>query len=255
VATQTRREREKAQLRAKILDAARELFCAHGYDAVSMRKIAEAIEYSPTAIYGHFQDKEALFRELCAEDYGALAKAFHKIEAVGDPVERIRRTGQAYIDFAIRNANHYRFMFMSPGGKPRQLNEEMLEKRGDPDEDAYAILRSHVALAMAAGRFRPELNNVELVTQTLWAGVHGVASLQIAKGDDPWVDWRPLKERASAMLDVLIGGMLGLPQELDQSSTKSETPSSCSSTKSEARSSKQIQSTKKKIQNSQNALF
>ncbi len=173
-----------------------------------MRKIAEAIEYSPTAIYGYFRDKEALFRELCAEDFGSLARAFHKIDAVADPIERIRRSGQAYIDFAIRNANHYRFMFMSPGGEPKQMNEKMLEKRGNPDEDAYAFLRSHVAQAMAAGRWRPDLKNVELITQTLWAAVHGVASLQIAKGDGPWVDWRPLKERATTMLDVIMRGML-----------------------------------------------
>jgi AcrR family transcriptional regulator len=208
VASLDRREREKAQLRAKILDAARVLFSTHGFEAVSMRKIAQAIEYSPTAIYAYFRDKEALFRELCAEDFGALAKAFHKIEAVADPVERIRRTGRAYIEFAIRNANHYRFMFMGPGDDPKRMNEQMLEKRGNPDEDGYAFFRGHVAEAMAAGRGRPELNNVELVTQTLWAAVHGVASLQIAKGDGPWVEWRPLKERTNTMVDGILRGLL-----------------------------------------------
>ena len=48
-----------------ILDAARELFATEGYEAVTMRRIADRIEYSPTAIYFHFKDKESLVRELC----------------------------------------------------------------------------------------------------------------------------------------------------------------------------------------------
>ena len=60
-----RRERDRQAVRSKILDAARDLFAAEGYDAVTMRRIAEAIEYSPTTIYLHFKDKDALIRELC----------------------------------------------------------------------------------------------------------------------------------------------------------------------------------------------
>ena len=59
-----RRRRDGARLRQKILNAARDLFAAQGYEAVTMREIARKIEYSPTAIYTHFQDKEALINEL-----------------------------------------------------------------------------------------------------------------------------------------------------------------------------------------------
>jgi len=59
-----RREREKTETREIILDAARELFLAEGYEGVSMRKVAEKIEYSPTAIYIHFKDKDDLFRTV-----------------------------------------------------------------------------------------------------------------------------------------------------------------------------------------------
>ncbi|HTD61922.1 MAG TPA: helix-turn-helix domain-containing protein, partial [Gemmatimonadaceae bacterium] len=69
-AANDRREREKIAIRTKILDAARELFAEHGYDAVTMRTIAEKIEYTPTAIYYHFKDKDALIRELCDMDWG-----------------------------------------------------------------------------------------------------------------------------------------------------------------------------------------
>jgi AcrR family transcriptional regulator len=71
-----RREREKSEIRDKILDAARELFITEGYDGVSMRKVAEKIEYSPTAIYLHFADKQELFHELCHEDFARLAQVF-----------------------------------------------------------------------------------------------------------------------------------------------------------------------------------
>jgi len=72
--TKERREREKDQIRTAILDAARELFVAQGYEGVSMRAIAEKIEYSPTIIYNYFRDKEALISELCQSDFGRLAE-------------------------------------------------------------------------------------------------------------------------------------------------------------------------------------
>ena len=60
-----RRDREREEIRTRILDAARELFATEGYEAVTMRRIADRIEYSATAIYFHFRDKEALLQELC----------------------------------------------------------------------------------------------------------------------------------------------------------------------------------------------
>src|SRR3954471_7756225 len=118
-----RREREKHDLRRKILDTARELFVKEGYDAVSMRKIAQEIEYSPTAIYLHFKDKEALFAELCSTDFRRLAGVFQSISTIKDPIERIRRTGRGYIDFALEYPNHYRLMFMTPHPENHQPDE------------------------------------------------------------------------------------------------------------------------------------
>ena len=107
-----RRLRQKESLRASILDAARELFVEHGYDAVTMRKIAEKIEYSPTAIYQYFTDKESLVQELCANDFLSLAGAFGRLASIADPIERLRQMGEEYIRFARSNPNQYRFMFM-----------------------------------------------------------------------------------------------------------------------------------------------
>src|SRR5829696_7163436 len=108
-----RREREKQELRGRILEAARELFLAHGYDAVTMRKIAERIEYSPTAIYQHFADKDALVAELCRHDFRNFAAHFARAAATEDPIERLRASGRAYFDFAVEYPQHYRLMFMA----------------------------------------------------------------------------------------------------------------------------------------------
>lgn len=202
-----RRLREKSEVRDKILDAARELFITEGYDGVSMRKVAEKIEYSPTAIYLHFADKEELFHELCQEDFARLAEVFQSAAMPTDPVERLRFIGRTYIDFGIHYPNHYKLMFMTahPVG---ELSEDDCEIKGNPEVDAYAFLKVTVEQAMAAGVFREELTSADLISQTLWASVHGVISLQIAKGCDGWVDWQPMDERVALMLDAALRGML-----------------------------------------------
>jgi AcrR family transcriptional regulator len=202
-----RRERERLETRERILDAARELFIAEGYDGVSMRKIADKIEYSPTAIYVHFADKDELFREICHEDFRRLAQSMIGLAQVADPVERIRKIGVAYIDFGQRHPNHYRTMFMTPH-PPILEPDAALAGKGNPEEDAYEFLRMTVTEAMKAGAFRDGLSDADLLAQTLWAGAHGVISLHIAKCNDDWVTWRSLKKRTEVMLDALLVGLL-----------------------------------------------
>jgi len=204
---QDRREREKLETREKILDAARELFVAEGYDGVSMRKIADKIEYSPTAIYVHFKDKDELFREVCHADFRRLAQSFLAIGQIADPIERLRKIGHAYIEFGLKNPNHYRTMFMVP--HPPEVEEDLEgQGKGNPEEDAYEFLLATIKEVLRAGAFRDDLKDADLISQTMWAGVHGVISLQIAKNEDPWVPWRSLKKRADLMLDVMLYGLL-----------------------------------------------
>ncbi|HEY3054952.1 MAG TPA: TetR/AcrR family transcriptional regulator [Thermoanaerobaculia bacterium] len=198
-----RRVREREEIRGKILDAARDLFVAEGYDAVTMRRIADKIEYSPTAIYFHFRDKDALLKELCEHDFLSLAQQFIAMRDISDPIEKLKATGKAYLQFGIDYPNHYRLMFMTPHPP---ITEHELEK-DNPEEDAYAFLKAIVAQAIAARRFKPEYKDVDLVAQIVWSGVHGVISLQIAKQNDDWVDWRPLDDRAEVMIDVLVDGL------------------------------------------------
>src|SRR5215212_210406 len=172
-----RRDREREGIRSRILDTAREMFAADGYEAVTMRRIAERIEYSPTAIYFHFKDKETLLTELCQHDFLTLAQQFMTIQEVADPIEKLKATGLAYFRFGMDYPNHYRLMFMTP--HPPIADDK--KRKGNPEEDAYAFLRSIVAQCISEGRFREELTDVDLVAQTVWGGVHGVVSLHIAK--------------------------------------------------------------------------
>jgi len=209
VSVMERRERESAAVREKIIDAARQLFVQHGPESVSMRKIAEAIEYSPTAIYIHFKDKRSLIREICAADFGALAQTCQRLADIADPLERIRRLGLAYARFALRHPNQYRFMFMTPLHENAEdgLSEDELQIRGDPNRDGYAFLIAAVTQAIDGGHLRPDLSDPQLVAQTLWAAIHGVVSLQIVKAHDPLIEWRGIETRTTTMLDILIRGM------------------------------------------------
>jgi AcrR family transcriptional regulator len=200
-----RREREKQELRQQILDTARAMFAAEGYEAVTMRKIADAIEYSPTAIYLYFKDKDELINELCHSDFRALAQEFQKIAKVQDAIERLKRTGLTYIEFGLAYPNHYRLMFMTPH-PPHSPEIEM--SKGNPEEDAYAFLKVVVGECVSKGLFREEFKDVETISQLLWAGVHGVVSLQIAKGAEDWVEWRPVKLLAETMIDMQLTGLL-----------------------------------------------
>lgn len=194
-----RREREKTEVREKILDAARTLFATEGVEATTMRRIANAIEYSPTAIYLYFPDKDALLRELCAVDFAQLAARFFKLLEVEDPVERLRRVGMAYTQFAIEHPHAFRLMFMQPSPV-----RDDLEHSGDPATDAYAFLLGTVQACIEAKKLKPKFKDAQLVAETVWAAIHGVISLHLTLTDCSGHTWKPIKARIQAMLDLVV---------------------------------------------------
>lgn len=198
-----RRTREREGTRRRILDAAREMFVEAGYEATTMRAIADRIEYTPTAIYHHFRNKEDLFAELCSLDFRSLAQVFQRIGTVADPFERLERIGESYVEFAIQHPMHYRLMFMTPRPVVDPRN-----RRGDPTEDAYSFLRETCAEAIATGRLRPGVTDPDELAQMLWSGVHGLVSLHIAKADDPWVEWRDLRATSKKARTALLEGLM-----------------------------------------------
>src|ERR1700730_11086394 len=111
---QERREREKKELKQEILDAARDLFVREGFENVSMRRIAEKIEYSPTTIYLYFEDKASLLFAICEETSARLAKRMAALtKASPDPVKPLRGGCRAYVDFGLKYPNHYRVPFIN----------------------------------------------------------------------------------------------------------------------------------------------
>jgi AcrR family transcriptional regulator len=186
-----RREREREEIRARILDAARELFASEGYEHVTMRRIAEAIEYSPTTIYNHFEDKDDLVRALCEDDFSRLLQVFREEDPPADPVEWIRRLARAYARFGLELPNHYRFMFMTPHKKD---DDGPLS----PGDQSFEVLRIAVARAIETGQFRR--GNVDTVSQVLWSSVHGVVALLITLPRDLW----PMAPAAADLVDQTI---------------------------------------------------
>jgi AcrR family transcriptional regulator len=194
-----RREREREEVRQKILDAARELFVSEGYDKVTMRRIAEAIEYSPTAIYLHFEDKDDLVLALCRQEFGRLLEVLESQPWPADPVERIRLSGRAYARFGIEHPNQYRFMFMTP------LKPEHKPEPTDPGFLSFDFLRGAVAEAVASGAFVKR--DVDTIAQALWASVHGVVALLITMRTDCWPS-PPARDLVEQTIDTAIRGFL-----------------------------------------------
>ncbi|MDD5271742.1 MAG: TetR/AcrR family transcriptional regulator [Methylovulum sp.] len=198
--------KDREQLRALILEAARTLFVERGIEAVSMREIAKQINYSATTLYNYFEDKEALLQAVCDADFLVLASSMREIMQIPDLIQRIRALCQGYAHFALHHPNHYRLMFMTPR-PPCNLDITRIEQ-GNTEQDAYAQLQEVVRAAFAAELFRADLNDSELIAQTLWAGVHGVCSLQIALGREIWMQWTAIEARLTLMQDALLRGLL-----------------------------------------------
>jgi AcrR family transcriptional regulator len=202
VGVKERKLRQKKFLRQEILDAASELFVKEGYENVSMRRIAEKIEYSPTTIYLYFKDKAELLENVCHETFALLSARLKRImEQPGDPVEHLKRGLLAYIQFGLENPHHYRATFMMP--IPEGFDQEEYKKPDSPGMQAFDFLRRCVYDCIAANKFHNA--NPEIISQTLWSGVHGITSLLINYEQGfPWVDQKQL---IPFVVDTLISGV------------------------------------------------
>lgn len=194
--------RQKKFLRQEILEAASELFVKEGYENVSMRRIAEKIEYSPTTIYLYFKDKAELLEQVCQETFSRLSLLLARIQQQpGDPIERLKRGLMAYIQFGLENPHHYRATFMMP--IPEGFDRTNLKAPDSPGMQAFDFLHRCVYDCISAGKFRKV--DPELVSQTFWAGIHGVTALLITHDKRfPWVKQEQLMR---AMVDTLVAGV------------------------------------------------
>src|SRR5947209_11033058 len=120
---QSPRVRYRQVLRTTILDAARDAFARDGYEALSMRNLADRIGCSHGNIYLHFKNKEALFDSLVEESFAQFSDGLRQIAEAhedAEPVRLIKKAARAYVDFGLRNRSAYEFAFvLRRPGRPR----------------------------------------------------------------------------------------------------------------------------------------
>ncbi len=201
-----RKERQKAELREQILDAARAIVGREGLSGLSMRKIAEAIEYAPATIYLYFENREEIAAQLVVEGFSELLAFFAPALAVRDPYERIRALGRAYVRFAEERPEQYRLIFMEDdeltrhvmGAKAAAGEPEMLGDR------AFETIGSTVAELVDAKIFKPI--DPKDGARVLWAGLHGLVALKMSCPDSPFGD-AEFPHLADVMMDALTDGL------------------------------------------------
>lgn len=180
------------------MDVAREMFVAEGYAGVSMRKIAAKINRSPTTIYLYFKDKTDLFYQICEQTFARLAQNIRAIQSLSDnPLEKLRSGLREYVHFGLKHPSQYEMVFITPF--PISIEKEFDETNG---KIAFDTMRIVVAECVDANILKDK--DIELISQTLWAGIHGVTSLLIQHGGFPFVEREKLID---SVVDTLIAGL------------------------------------------------
>ena len=202
VLTKTEKSARKAKgdghlRRAEILRAAERIFVAQGYEGATIRKIADEVGVSSTALYMHFQDKDQILLEICDRAMRELMAMNVAISTrPGDPVSRVRAMLEGYMGFALENPNAYRLIFCAASIEHSPRRQMATMQLG---AQCFERLSGVVGEIAAQGRLRS--GDARTAAQTLWAACHGLISLRIAK---PGFEWAP----AEAMMNVLLDGML-----------------------------------------------
>jgi AcrR family transcriptional regulator len=194
-----RQDRERLAVRQAILEAARDLFVAEGYRNVSIRKIAERIEYSPAAIYSYFQSKDDIFYALAEEGFRRLDAQVRSALGHQDPVQELRACWWAYYEFSKDQREFFQLMFVDRSVP--QITEQWT-----------GLAFVHQMLAFAAGRIQrcvdagifPATTNAEIAMHLIWGALTGPAVIgsgcRLAPGEDP-------DALARDVLELVIAGL------------------------------------------------
>ena len=171
-----RKEREREEIKKQILDEAMKLFLEDGYKNVTIRKIAEKIEYSPGTIYLYFKDKDDILYTLQSIAFEKFHKAQNSVQNIQDPAERLRAHGKAYIKFALENREYYDLMF---------IMSEPISKIHEPQEwktglNSYNLLKQNIKDCVDNGVLPAA--EIEIAAFAIWSFVHGLVTLIIKRG-------------------------------------------------------------------------
>ncbi|HEY1493129.1 MAG TPA: TetR/AcrR family transcriptional regulator, partial [Candidatus Solibacter sp.] len=198
-----RRAREKENLREEILDAARTLFVKDGYESVSIRKIADKVQYAPGTIYLYFHDKAEIMTKICEETFAKLNARMQAIEHDSSaPVDKLRRGLRTYIEFGLDHPKHYVLTFVQA-----KMSQEAVPVFQTVGLESFACMRQCVQNCVDAGEMVSD--DADELAQALWAGIHGLTSLLITCGGFPFVERTRLIDR---MVHTLIEGVRRNPK-------------------------------------------
>ena len=180
-----RQERDRAAVRHAILGAARELFVTEGYRNVSMRKIADRIEYSAAAIYSYFPSKDDIFFALAEEGFRKMAVHIGRaVEPVTDPLERLRRGLWAFYEFSKSDPEYFELMFLERSVP--SISQDF--QRFEFFQATTARAEADIQACVDAGVF-PKTLNPAAALHILWVGMLGAATIRLANrlapGEDP----------------------------------------------------------------------
>jgi AcrR family transcriptional regulator len=169
-----RKQRQKTEVRTAILQAAWQMVKKEGWQALAIRKIADAIEYSVPVIYDHFENKEAILHEFAMEGYLLLSK---KVLAAknkySDPAEQLEAMAKAYWSFALTHEEYYQLMY--------GLGMPSCEIESRPVEcECYDVMMLDVIRQIIAQSKNPEADAM-LKYYTLWSMLHGLVAINRMK--------------------------------------------------------------------------
>ncbi len=173
-----------ADRREDILNHASRLFLTYGIAGTSTRMIANAVGISQPSLYAHFATKEALTNALSARAFSVLEDLISKIRTADIPAAaRLEAMIRGYIGFALEQGAAYRIAFMleGPMHEDEAYNPDIL-----PGMQAFAGFRDGLALLQDEGHLRE--GSADHIAQSLWASMHGLCALLLARPDFPWGD-------------------------------------------------------------------
>jgi len=172
-----RKEKEKNELRKKILEAAKEVLFEKGFDNLTMRAIAERIDYSPTTIYLYFRNKTDLTENLLEYAFEQLVNTIGSIDQsmyTKNPVGLLKEGLRTYIKYGANHPHFYRMMTTSI---IESSNNSLTLKEGSMNEKAFAFLESGVQNCVDAGAI--EAKDSRSIASMLWAAIHGLTMILI----------------------------------------------------------------------------
>jgi AcrR family transcriptional regulator len=171
-----RKERDKAEMRERILQSAHKLFIDRGFEEVSIRNIAESIEYSPATIYLYFKDKNEIFYALHNEAFKKFNDGMGaSLSTISEPFERLMVMGEKYIQFAAEHPKYYEIMFIMESPMDCDENREEWEE----GNRALAALENVLITCQQVGRFQGQ--DPRVLAFSIWSYMHGMCSLSLRK--------------------------------------------------------------------------